>query len=381
MWKNNSQEYAETAWKNAKTKKDFMKKIGITNCDYRACKRAIIYFQLKDEDFGSDLLKLNKETTRKPIKEIIGKFFGELEVVSLNEEKSKQYQRTYYNCFCHKCGSACVKRTDYLKESIKDCGCEKRIIKKLNQIKDITGQFFGFLEVLELDKEETLKNKNLNNNVYWKCKCHKCGKITSTLGTALKYGNALTCGCSHDEMRKRKRIDMTGKTIGYIHFLEPDEEETLKRRELNKDTSLWWKCKCLNCGKEFSVKGSEVRQGHIISCGCAVRSRGELLIKEYLDKNKIKYEEQYSFPELKGKNQSLRFDFAIFKDNKIFTLIEFQGEQHYVAKDFFGGSERLKMQQEYDQRKRDYCKNNNIKLIEIPYWEINNIEEFLSKGF
>ena len=26
-----------------------------------------------------------------------------------------------------------------------------------------------------------------------------------------------------------------------------------------------------------------------------------------------------------------------------------------------------------------YCKENNIKLIRIPYWEFNNIENILSK--
>jgi hypothetical protein len=29
--------------------------------------------------------------------------------------------------------------------------------------------------------------------------------------------------------------------------------------------------------------------------------------------------------------------------------------------------------------KRDYCKKNNIKLIEIPYWDFDNIEEILDK--
>lgn len=31
------------------------------------------------------------------------------------------------------------------------------------------------------------------------------------------------------------------------------------------------------------------------------------------------------------------------------------------------------------QLRKEYCKNNNIRLIRIPYWEINNIEEILIK--
>lgn len=32
-----------------------------------------------------------------------------------------------------------------------------------------------------------------------------------------------------------------------------------------------------------------------------------------------------------------------------------------------------------DNIKRDYCKINKIKLLEIPYWEFDNIENILSK--
>lgn len=43
----------------------------------------------------------------------------------------------------------------------------------------------------------------------------------------------------------------------------------------------------------------------------------------------------------------------------------------------FGG--KFKLQQKRDQIKRDYCKNNNIKLIEIPYWDFDKIEQILTK--
>lgn len=34
---------------------------------------------------------------------------------------------------------------------------------------------------------------------------------------------------------------------------------------------------------------------------------------------------------------------------------------------------------ENDKIKDEYCKNNNIKLIRIPYWEFNNIESILQQ--
>ena len=30
-----------------------------------------------------------------------------------------------------------------------------------------------------------------------------------------------------------------------------------------------------------------------------------------------------------------------------------------------------------DNIKTEYCKNNNIKLIRIPYWEFDNIEQII----
>ena len=32
-----------------------------------------------------------------------------------------------------------------------------------------------------------------------------------------------------------------------------------------------------------------------------------------------------------------------------------------------------------DNIKTQYCKDNNIKLIRIPYWDFDNIEEILKK--
>ena len=72
----------------------------------------------------------------------------------------------------------------------------------------------------------------------------------------------------------------------------------------------------------------------------------------------------------------LRFDFFLPEYN---TLIEYQGEQHYRSVPLFGGDEGYKRRQENDRIKRDYCKSNNIKLIEIPYtYSDNKIKETIT---
>ena len=44
--------------------------------------------------------------------------------------------------------------------------------------------------------------------------------------------------------------------------------------------------------------------------------------------------------------------------------IEYQGEQHYKVVEHFGGKEGFKKRQELDNRKRQLCGENKIKLIE-----------------
>lgn len=56
-------------------------------------------------------------------------------------------------------------------------------------------------------------------------------------------------------------------------------------------------------------------------------------------------------------------------------MIEYQGEQHYKSEEYFGGEEKFLQVKEYDKRKKDYCKKNNIFLIEIPYWEKQKISK------
>ena len=100
-------------------------------------------------------------------------------------------------------------------------------------------------------------------------------------------------------------------------------------------------------------------------------SRGEIKIFQILQNAGLEFTQEYSFPDLISNNgRPLRFDFAVFDDNHdIDFLIQFQGIQHYIAKDKFGGIVGLRKQQYNDMKKREYCKKNNFKLVLIPYWD------------
>lgn len=58
--------------------------------------------------------------------------------------------------------------------------------------------------------------------------------------------------------------------------------------------------------------------------------------------------------------------------------IEYQGQQHYDAIDYFGGEAKLLMQREMDADKRQKCQNNGVKLIEWSYKEKLTFSKVLS---
>lgn len=104
-------------------------------------------------------------------------------------------------------------------------------------------------------------------------------------------------------------------------------------------------------------------------------SRGEIKIEDILRASGMNFKEEYSFSDLCSSNgRPLRFDFAVFDDdNELMFLIEYQGIQHYIAKSKFGGNNGLRKQQYNDFLKREYCRNNNIILIAIPYTDESRI--------
>jgi very-short-patch-repair endonuclease len=106
-------------------------------------------------------------------------------------------------------------------------------------------------------------------------------------------------------------------------------------------------------------------------CPKCNESQGEKSVVYFLLENNILFERQKRFDECRNKNP-LPFDFYLPEHN---ILIEYDGEQHYRSIDTFGGKKRFQYLKNNDAIKNDFCKSNNMKLLRIPYWEINNISE------
>lgn len=108
-------------------------------------------------------------------------------------------------------------------------------------------------------------------------------------------------------------------------------------------------------------------------------SLGEKKIAWFFDQNNIIYKKQYRIKDSNIKVRSyLLADYFLPEYN---AIVEYNGEQHYKPISFFGGEKVFKRQQERDMALRQYCKEHKIKLIEIPYWELDNIDTMLTSFF
>ena len=234
-------------------------------------------------------------------------------------------------------------------------------MKKERQSKprvDLTGKMFGRLKPLYYIKGGK-----------WHCQCQCENKTELDVDTRnLNSGHTQSCGCLQKEKASQNTIDMSNYE---------DENIIVLERDGSSETQLAkWKCLCKHCGNIFTTQGSHIRNGAIKSCGC-VHSQNEQQITKLLLENNINLATEYTFSDLKALNGGrLRFDFAIFKDNKLSHLIEYNGAQHYIcpqgewAKSF----EQL---QAHDKLKQEYCKKNNIRLITIKYNQTYNLKDLL----
>ena len=125
----------------------------------------------------------------------------------------------------------------------------------------------------------------------------------------------------------------------------------------------------------------QVPNDHLKGAGCPIckNSKGEKLVARVLDYLNISYQREVSFPDLLGDINQLRFDFAVFKNNKLFCLIEYDGSQHFMYKKGFHPSRvTFMLQKKYDRLKDTYCNQHNIRLIRISY-KVKDVEKYLKE--
>lgn len=263
---------------------------------------------------------------------------------------------SFWLCECD-CGNKVVASAHSLnRNQTLSCGCLHSETVSFTSKKNEIGNVYNYLTVID-------RAPSINGRAYWMCKC-KCGNKLAVRGCALRNNNTLSCGCYHKErLRDTFLINEIGNKYGKLTVI--DEAKSVRYSDGHVYSK--WKCLC-DCGNIVEVLGNNLRSGNVKSCGCLV-SKGEMKITQILENNNIQFISQYSFSDCVSKKQyPLRFDFAILEKNELRCLIEYQGIQHY---------EETKWESpiENDILKREYCNKNNIRLIEIPYWDYDKLND------
>lgn len=101
-----------------------------------------------------------------------------------------------------------------------------------------------------------------------------------------------------------KAEDITGKRFGRLTVLGRVPNTYGK----NGKATVYWFCKC-DCGKEFSVYGSDLRSGKTKSCGCQRISNNKSRATIHYEENKKLYYVYHSMKDRcnKPQNKSYRF--------------------------------------------------------------------------
>lgn len=212
-----------------------------------------------------------------------------------------------------------------------------------------------------------------------KVKCDFCNNIFErrygAYLSSLKKGEGIdSCKkCINDKITKIKKRSIGDKFPELIVEWHPTKNGNKTPFDYSYGSSklVWW---LGECGHEWQTTVG-TRTIDKKNCPYCNGNKCEGRIKLFLDKNNISNEQQYTFKNLLSEEgYPLKFDFAVFKENKLYCLIEYDGESHYVP---VYGEEKLAIKKYRDELKNSYCKENNIKLIRIPFWKRDNIEKIL----
>lgn len=285
------------------------------------------------------------------------------------EYKNKEQKLDY---ICH-CGNQATTTYGTVRNGL--IGCKKCRYKAISEsslrytIKDAKEIFEkeGYILI-----DQDLDKKISTNNDRLKYKCPKGHEHDMILAKFMAHRRCPTC--NNENQRERYQHDYE-----YVkNIFKEKGAELLSEEYVNMNTKIKYKCQCGHISETTLGNYSKIK-----GCpNCAEKSKGEALIKSYLINNNIIFKMQFCFNDCKNK-KALPFDFALLSNNgELLCLIEYDGEQHFTPVDFAGkgeewAREQFEVNKIKDQIKNNYCRDNDIKLIRIPYWEYSNIENIL----
>lgn len=261
---------------------------------------------------------------------------------------------------------------NHLKHGCDKCAWAERIKKRSSN----TEEFIGKAKREHGDKYDYSKSVYDKNYTHVIIICPNHGEFQQTPSDHLIGKGCIKC--SND--KRRKTTEQFIKTAIQIHGDKYDY--SLVDYKTNNDNVI------IICKKHGRFP--QLPRVHISNQGCpsCKTSKGEERIANWLLKHNIEFIPQFKIdksiddpdnnsghgydgmPEIRN----LRFDFYLPHYD---LFIEFDGEQHERAVDYFGGEETLAKIQENDAVKNEFCERCQLDLLRISHREFDNIEQIL----
>lgn len=228
--------------------------------------------------------------------------------------------------------------------------------KRINEAKNKAQYLLNQKQTIELAGE--IDSWASHSNCKWKCL--KCNHIFERSPFVMFSQNHLNCPWCETHpfqydipMIKTKAYELWGTEYSFLRLDEKKNKNGSSRVVI-----------CHNkCGFKYNTSLWNFLHGQ--GCPRCKASHGERKVRNYLTKYSLIYQEQKS---IEVGNTYLKLDFYLedLSTNKKFA-IEYNGIQHYQPVDYFGGQKGYETQVYRDNLKKQYCLDNQIELIIIPY--------------
>ena len=198
--------------------------------------------------------------------------------------------------------------------------------------------------------------------------CEKHGEQCVSLMAILNSGAGCP-KCAIERVAAKNTLDKD-YVKQYIDSINGNELLNKEDYKSSKIYNLNIRCAC---GNIFTTSFDCYTRGvqRCYSCSCR-ESSSERKIRSLLDGCKIEFVRECKFEDCRD-TLPLPFDFYLPNYN---LCIEFDGRHHYEP---IFGEKQHESTVKHDKIKNQYCKDNNITLLRIPYWEGNNIEDIITK--
>lgn len=214
------------------------------------------------------------------------------------------------------------------------------------------------------------KDEIKNNTSYIQYNCPAHGTQTMRISNLISGRRCPKCRDERANQSFRLSVaDVRARIEMFGGIVENPEEY------INNTTKNLRIC-CPMCGCVFisSLRNFTQHSGQLCEKCSKKESVGESKIKLFLDHHNIYYEKEKWFSDCRD-IKPLPFDFYLPNHN---LIIEFDGRQHFDNNHLFSHT-HTNIVQKHDEIKNNYCKSQNIDLIRIPYWDIDNISHILSQ--